>query len=83
MKIIIIFDKPGSGDISPDHADVLYQVQSVRDTLTALGHECSELGISLDLEWRKKAQDSQKCAIGTEISAPETFIYHRKYDQSQ
>jgi D-alanine-D-alanine ligase len=50
MKIIIIFDNPGSGEISPDHADVLYQAQSVRKTLTALGHECSELGITLDLD---------------------------------
>ena len=50
MKIIIIFDKPGSGEVSPDHADVLFQVQSVRGALTALGHECSELGITLDLD---------------------------------
>ena len=49
MKITIIFDKPESGDISPDHADVLYQVESVRSTLNFLGHEYSELGFSADL----------------------------------
>lgn len=50
MKITIIFDKPGSGDISPDHEDVLFQVQSVRESLMALGHVCSETGFTLDLE---------------------------------
>ncbi|MBN2420222.1 MAG: ATP-grasp domain-containing protein [Deltaproteobacteria bacterium] len=50
MKITIIFDKPGSGEISPDHADVLYQVKSVRDTLTALGHVCTELGFTLNID---------------------------------
>ena len=50
MKITIIFDKPGSGEISPDHADVLYQVQCVRGSLTAMGHECTELGFTLNLD---------------------------------
>ena len=50
MKITIIFDKPGSGDISADHEDVLYQVQSVKDTLISMGHECTELAFSYDLE---------------------------------
>ena len=50
MKITIIFDKPWSGDISPDHEDVLYQVQSVKDTLISMGHECTELAFSSDLE---------------------------------
>jgi D-alanine-D-alanine ligase len=42
MKIIIVYDRPASADISntpPDHADVLIQVQSVRDTLISMGHE--------------------------------------------
>ena len=50
MKITIIFDKPGYGDIPPDHVDVLYQVESVKETLNLLGHECSELGITADLK---------------------------------
>lgn len=50
MKITIIFDSPGSGDISPDHADVLSQVQSVKNTLTAMGHGCTELGFDLNIE---------------------------------
>lgn len=50
MKIPIIFDKPGSDDISLDHADVLKQVQTVKDSLTSLGHECSILGFSLNLK---------------------------------
>ena len=50
MKITIIFDEPRSGDISPDHEDVLYQVQSVKDTLISMGHECTELAFSSDLE---------------------------------
>ena len=50
MKVDILFDKPGAGDISPDHADVLYQVKSIRDTLISMGHECAELGFTANLE---------------------------------
>lgn len=56
MKIIIIYDKPASGDIkdirdiSPDHADVLIQAQSVKETLINMGHEVTELGFSIDLQ---------------------------------
>jgi D-alanine-D-alanine ligase len=49
MKIIIVYDKPASGDISPDHADVLIQVKSVKETLHNMGHEVIELGFSIDL----------------------------------
>lgn len=50
MKIIIIFDKPESSDTTPDHADVLNQVETVRGALVSLGHECLELGFTADLE---------------------------------
>jgi D-alanine-D-alanine ligase len=56
MKIIIVYDKPASGDIrensdiSPDHADVLIQVQSVRAALITMGHEVSDAGFNLNLE---------------------------------
>ncbi len=50
MKIAIIFDKPESGEYSPDHEDVLYQVQSIRETLAPMGHECTEVGFTLNLE---------------------------------
>jgi D-alanine-D-alanine ligase len=56
MKIIIVYDKPASGDIrgirdiSPDHADVLIQVQSVRDALVSIGHDCIEEGFDLNLD---------------------------------
>ncbi len=50
MKITIIFDKPWSGEISPDHEDVFYQVQSVKETLKSMGHECTELAFTSDLE---------------------------------
>lgn len=59
MKIIIVYDKPTSGDIrdnrdiSPDHADVLIQVQSVRSALVSMGHEVSEAGFTLNLEASK------------------------------
>jgi hypothetical protein len=51
MKIIIVYDRPASGDIdiSLDHADVLIQVQSVRDALLSMGHEVSEAGFDLNL----------------------------------
>ena len=50
MKIAVIFDKPESGECSPDQADVLYQVQSVKDALASMGHECIEVGFTLDME---------------------------------
>ncbi len=59
MKIIIVYDKPASGDIrdikdisdiSPDHADVLIQAQSVREALVSMGHEVIEAGFSLNLD---------------------------------
>ncbi|MBN1903597.1 MAG: D-alanine--D-alanine ligase [Deltaproteobacteria bacterium] len=53
MKILIVYDKPTSGDnrdISPDHADVLIQVQSVRSALVSIGHEVSEAGFDLNLD---------------------------------
>jgi D-alanine-D-alanine ligase len=59
MKIIIVYDRPASGDISdikgirdipPDHADVLIQVQSVREALVSMGHEVMETGFDLNLD---------------------------------
>ena len=50
MKITIIFDRPESGDSTPDYEDVLNQVETVRSALISIGHECSELGLTADLK---------------------------------
>lgn len=50
MRIAIIFDKPESGEISPDHEDVLYQVHNVKDTLSSMGHQCIEAGFTLNID---------------------------------
>lgn len=52
MKIIIVYDKPTYGDtrdISPDHADVLIQAQSVTNALVSMKHDVSESGFDLNL----------------------------------
>ncbi len=50
MKITIIFDRPEPCDSTPDHEDVLNQVETVREALRSLGHECSELEFTMDLK---------------------------------
>jgi D-alanine-D-alanine ligase len=54
MKIIIVYDRPASGEISPDHADVLVQAQSVGAALALMGHDISEAGFNLNLDGFKK-----------------------------
>jgi hypothetical protein len=59
MKTIIVYDRPAFGDASdikgindipPDHADVLIQVQSVREALVSIGYEVGEAGFDLNLD---------------------------------
>lgn len=60
MRIAIIFDRPESGKMSPDHEDVLYQVHNVKNTLTSMGHQCIETGFTLNIE--KFCADIRKIA---------------------
>jgi len=49
MRIVVVHNAV-TADEGPDAADVLTQVETVADSLAALGHECSRLACTLDLE---------------------------------
>jgi D-alanine-D-alanine ligase len=55
MKIALLYDETAGGDISPDNADIVEQIEVVSSGLRELGHGFCEIPFSLDL---KRAIDS-------------------------
>lgn len=54
MRVLIAHQAVPLG-AGPDEADVLVQVEAVQGALHRLGHECSSLGLTLDLEGGRRA----------------------------